>query len=91
MRTALPKFDLMLAAATTAPAATNQVAAAVDESGAIRFFTVPITEFTWNQAPVFVTAPDILALASSFVLVARFATWGIGAILTRMRNRRSQT
>jgi len=23
----------------------------VDESGAIRFFTVPITEFTWNQAP----------------------------------------
>jgi hypothetical protein len=44
-------------------------------------------EFTWSGVPVFVTAPDLLAIASSFVLMARFLTWGIGAILTRTRKR----
>lgn len=90
MRSSLPKFDIILAAATASPVATTQVAHALDHTGPARFFTVPVFEFTYSGSPVFVTAPDVLALASSFVLIARFCSWGISKIIATIQDRKAR-
>ena len=82
MRGGLPKMDLFLASAAASPVATGKVIAFNSTSPeAIRFFNAPIYEFTISGIPVFLTAPDVLALASSVVLLVRFVAWAVAPLV----------
>lgn len=84
MRHGLPKFDLLLASTAAAPVAMKSVVHPAMDSSAIRFFTAPLLEFDWHGIPTYLTAPDCLALASSFVLVLRFLVWTICPLLSKI-------
>lgn len=67
------KIDIFLASGAGAPAALKVLPPSV--TPATRFFTEPMVNFEYHAAPVYLTAPDILAIISSLVLLIRFAHW----------------
>ena len=91
MKAGFPKIDMVLASATVAPMATAPLMSGGGDGRAVRFFLAPLWTFTWNGRDVFLTAPDALALASSFVLLVRFLTWALAPIWQRKRDKGSDT
>jgi hypothetical protein len=87
MKSGLPKIDMVLASASVAPIATAPLIEGGADSHAVRFFLAPLCTFTWNGRDVFLTAPDALALASSFVLGVRFLTWALAPLWRRTRGK----
>jgi hypothetical protein len=91
MRAPLPRLDLLLASAAASPIATEGLVIATAAGAArtapgMRFFNAPILEFTWSGIPVFLTAPDALAFASSLVLLIRFFAWAIAPLVARRKS-----
>ncbi len=85
MRNGLPKFDLLLASTAAAPAAMRGVVQQPVEVGAIRLFVAPLVEFEWGGVPAYLTAPDVLALASSFILICRFLSWTVCPTIAKIK------
>lgn len=82
MRHGLPRPDLFLAAAAATPAATEAAMSALPfATQGPRFFSVPLVAFPWGGVTVHLTAPDLLAVISSAVLVTRFMAWALPPLI----------